>query len=51
MKQKKKTNYTKKTITTKYKITFTEHCTVVDTIMLLIQAEIKAYFNAHLVST
>lgn len=35
----------------KWKITFTEHCLVVDTIMLLIQAEIKACFNVHLIST
>ena len=47
----KRTIYTKNPIITKYKITFTEYCTVVDTIMLLIQAEIKAYFNVYLVST
>lgn len=35
----------------KYKITFIEHCTVVDTIILLIQVEIKACFIVHLVST
>lgn len=41
----------KKPTITKYKITFTEHCRIVVTIMLLIQAEIKAYSNMNPVST